>query len=162
MSRAYNFWVYILTNYDKKTLYVGRTNDLVTRLKEHYMFRRMSFHFYSSFGSGVYSSGRGGSKKLFERSEFFLESVFGSFFAKKECPRQGCIRVLQTVNNALIIKQLQHRFLHEVFFFLEKKEPKIQDSVNSLRSNSTLSNHPPRRVLRLSNNFQELLKVASA
>jgi len=39
MGREYNFWVYILTNYNKKTLYVGRTNNLVTRLKEHYVNR---------------------------------------------------------------------------------------------------------------------------
>ncbi|MBI5916950.1 MAG: GIY-YIG nuclease family protein [Bacteroidetes bacterium] len=39
MEKTYNFWVYILTNYQKKTLYVGRTNDLVTRLKEHYINR---------------------------------------------------------------------------------------------------------------------------
>ena len=32
----YNFWVYILTNWEKKTLYVGRTNNLIARLKEHY------------------------------------------------------------------------------------------------------------------------------
>ena len=36
MEREYNFWVYILTNYKKQVLYVGMTNDLVARLKEHY------------------------------------------------------------------------------------------------------------------------------
>lgn len=39
MGKSYNFWVYILTNYNKKTLYVGRTNNLVYRLKEHYVNR---------------------------------------------------------------------------------------------------------------------------
>ncbi len=39
MRREYNFWVYILTNWNKKTLYVGRTDNLVARLKEHYQNR---------------------------------------------------------------------------------------------------------------------------
>lgn len=39
MRKTYNFWVYILTNFNKKALYIGRTNDLVTRLKEHYVNR---------------------------------------------------------------------------------------------------------------------------
>ena len=36
MRKQYNFWVYILTNWNKTTLYVGRTSNLVARLKEHY------------------------------------------------------------------------------------------------------------------------------
>ena len=36
MKRDYNFWVYILTNWKKTVLYVGMTNDLAGRLKEHY------------------------------------------------------------------------------------------------------------------------------
>lgn len=36
MKREYNFWVYILTNPSCSTLYVGMTNDLAARLKEHY------------------------------------------------------------------------------------------------------------------------------
>ena len=39
MKKEYNFWVYILTNWNKKTLYVGRTDNLVARLKEHYQNR---------------------------------------------------------------------------------------------------------------------------
>ena len=38
-KKQYNFWVYILTNWNKRTLYVGRTNNLVARLKEHYQNR---------------------------------------------------------------------------------------------------------------------------
>ena len=34
--RQYNFYTYILTNYSKKVLYVGVTNDLDRRLYEHY------------------------------------------------------------------------------------------------------------------------------
>jgi len=34
--RQYNFYVYILTNYSKKVLYTGVTNDLNRRLYEHY------------------------------------------------------------------------------------------------------------------------------
>ena len=34
--RTYNFYTYILTNYDKKVLYTGVTNDLERRLYEHY------------------------------------------------------------------------------------------------------------------------------
>ena len=36
MPKEYNFWVYILTNWKKTTLYVGQTNNLIQRLKEHY------------------------------------------------------------------------------------------------------------------------------
>lgn len=32
----YNFWVYILTNWKKHVLYVGVTNNLNRRLREHY------------------------------------------------------------------------------------------------------------------------------
>ncbi|MEZ2336188.1 GIY-YIG nuclease family protein [Mucilaginibacter sp. RCC_168] len=34
--RQYNFFTYILTNYSKKVLYTGVTNDLNQRLYEHY------------------------------------------------------------------------------------------------------------------------------
>jgi len=34
--RQYNFYTYILTNYDRKILYTGVTNDLDRRLVEHY------------------------------------------------------------------------------------------------------------------------------
>ncbi|MDR6944959.1 GIY-YIG nuclease family protein [Mucilaginibacter pocheonensis] len=34
--RQYNFFTYILTNYNKKVLYTGVTNDLNKRLYEHY------------------------------------------------------------------------------------------------------------------------------
>jgi putative endonuclease len=34
--RQYNFYTYILTNYTKKVLYTGVTNDLERRLYEHY------------------------------------------------------------------------------------------------------------------------------
>jgi putative endonuclease len=34
--RTYNFYTYILTNYNKKVLYTGVTNDLDRRLYEHY------------------------------------------------------------------------------------------------------------------------------
>ena len=33
--REYNYYVYILTNFQKTVLYVGVTNDLVRRLNEH-------------------------------------------------------------------------------------------------------------------------------
>jgi putative endonuclease len=36
MKKEYNFWVYILTNYKRNVLYIGITNDLAGRLKEHY------------------------------------------------------------------------------------------------------------------------------
>ncbi|AMR31901.1 endonuclease [Mucilaginibacter sp. PAMC 26640] len=34
--RQYNFFTYILTNYTRKVLYTGVTNDLERRLGEHY------------------------------------------------------------------------------------------------------------------------------
>ncbi|QEM11540.1 GIY-YIG nuclease family protein [Mucilaginibacter rubeus] len=34
--RQYNFYTYILTNYTKRVLYTGVTNDLERRLQEHY------------------------------------------------------------------------------------------------------------------------------
>ena len=36
MKRVYSFHVYILTNYKKKILYTGVTNNLIRRLGEHY------------------------------------------------------------------------------------------------------------------------------
>lgn len=36
MKKEYNFWVYILTNWKKTVLYVGVTNNLDRRLREHY------------------------------------------------------------------------------------------------------------------------------
>ena len=36
MHKEYNFWVYILTNWKRSVLYIGITNDLPARLKEHY------------------------------------------------------------------------------------------------------------------------------
>jgi putative endonuclease len=33
----YNFFTYILTNYERKILYTGMTNDLERRLVEHYL-----------------------------------------------------------------------------------------------------------------------------
>ena len=35
MPKNHNYYVYILTNYNKTVLYTGMTNDLVRRLKEH-------------------------------------------------------------------------------------------------------------------------------
>lgn len=35
--RQYNFYTYILTNYERKILYTGVTNDLDRRLVEHYL-----------------------------------------------------------------------------------------------------------------------------
>jgi len=34
--RQHNYFVYIITNSTKSTLYIGVTNDLPTRLKQHY------------------------------------------------------------------------------------------------------------------------------
>ncbi|HUM46279.1 MAG TPA: GIY-YIG nuclease family protein [Chitinophagales bacterium] len=34
--KAYNFYVYLLTNYHKTVLYTGVTNDLVERIRDHY------------------------------------------------------------------------------------------------------------------------------
>ena len=34
--RQYNFFTYILTNYNRRILYTGVTNDLERRLSEHY------------------------------------------------------------------------------------------------------------------------------
>jgi putative endonuclease len=34
--RQYNFYIYILTNHNRKILYTGVTNDLERRLQEHY------------------------------------------------------------------------------------------------------------------------------
>jgi putative endonuclease len=36
MKKEYNFWVYIVTNWNRTVLYTGMTNDLAGRLKEHY------------------------------------------------------------------------------------------------------------------------------
>jgi putative endonuclease len=36
MKKTYNFWVYIVANWKKSTLYVGMTNNLRQHLKEHY------------------------------------------------------------------------------------------------------------------------------
>jgi putative endonuclease len=36
LMRQYNFYTYILTNYSKKVIYTGVTNDLDRRLYEHY------------------------------------------------------------------------------------------------------------------------------
>ena len=36
MKRTYSFWVYIVTNWEKTTLYTGITNDITRRLTEHY------------------------------------------------------------------------------------------------------------------------------
>jgi len=36
MKRDYTFYVYILTDTKKSTLYIGFTSDLSTRLKQHY------------------------------------------------------------------------------------------------------------------------------
>jgi putative endonuclease len=43
--RQYNFYTYILTNYERKVLYTGVTNDLERRLYEHYFgtYQRGSF-----------------------------------------------------------------------------------------------------------------------
>ncbi|HXP35416.1 MAG TPA: GIY-YIG nuclease family protein [Chthoniobacterales bacterium] len=35
MSRDYDFWVYIVTNQTDSVLYIGMTNDLSRRLREH-------------------------------------------------------------------------------------------------------------------------------
>ncbi|HYV91003.1 MAG TPA: GIY-YIG nuclease family protein [Chitinophagales bacterium] len=34
--KNYNFFVYIITNYNKTVLYIGVTNNLEERIKEHY------------------------------------------------------------------------------------------------------------------------------
>ena len=39
MGKIHSYYVYIVTNWKKKTLYVGVTNNLVVRLKEHYDLR---------------------------------------------------------------------------------------------------------------------------
>ncbi len=36
MKKEFNFWVYILTNPNKTTLYIGVTNNIQQRLKEHF------------------------------------------------------------------------------------------------------------------------------
>jgi putative endonuclease len=36
MKKEYNFWVYIVTNWERTVLYTGMTNNLASRLKEHY------------------------------------------------------------------------------------------------------------------------------
>ena len=36
MKKDYNFWVYIVTNWERTVLYTGMTNNLAGRLKEHY------------------------------------------------------------------------------------------------------------------------------
>jgi putative endonuclease len=36
MRKEYHFWTYIVTNYARKVLYTGVTNNLAQRLKEHY------------------------------------------------------------------------------------------------------------------------------
>ena len=39
----YHFWTYILTNYNRTVLYTGMTNDLATRLVEHWIGKEGSF-----------------------------------------------------------------------------------------------------------------------
>jgi len=41
--RPYRFWTYILTNYNRTVLYTGMTNDLATRLVEHWIGKEGSF-----------------------------------------------------------------------------------------------------------------------
>ena len=36
MKKDYQFWTYIITNYERSALYTGVTNNLAQRLKEHY------------------------------------------------------------------------------------------------------------------------------
>ena len=36
MKKEYSFWVYILTNWKKTVLYIGVTDNLQRRLKQHY------------------------------------------------------------------------------------------------------------------------------
>jgi putative endonuclease len=36
MRKAYHFWTYIVTNYERTVMYTGMTNNLAQRLKEHY------------------------------------------------------------------------------------------------------------------------------
>ncbi len=41
--RPYHFWTYLLTNYNRTVLYTGMTNDLATRLVEHWIGKESSF-----------------------------------------------------------------------------------------------------------------------
>ncbi|MES2279671.1 MAG: GIY-YIG nuclease family protein [Bacteroidota bacterium] len=45
----YNFYVYILTNPEKKVLYVGVTNDLSVRIQQHYENRGSNSTFAGKF-----------------------------------------------------------------------------------------------------------------
>ncbi|TSD63990.1 GIY-YIG nuclease family protein [Inquilinus sp. KBS0705] len=45
----YNFFTYILTNYNKKVLYTGVTNDLSRRLYEHYFGKNGQSGFTSKY-----------------------------------------------------------------------------------------------------------------
>ncbi len=36
MKKEHNYWVYVVTNWKKTVLYVGATNNLSRRIKEHY------------------------------------------------------------------------------------------------------------------------------
>jgi putative endonuclease len=47
--RTYNFYVYIVTNYNKTVLYTGVTNDLERRLAEHYLKTGGNFSFTAKY-----------------------------------------------------------------------------------------------------------------
>src|ERR1700712_5188958 len=47
--RHYNFYTYILTNYERRILYTGVTNDLERRLYEHYFATEQKDSFTSKY-----------------------------------------------------------------------------------------------------------------
>lgn len=47
--KQHNYYTYILTNYTKKVLYTGITNDIEKRLYEHYFGLGQSYSFTSKY-----------------------------------------------------------------------------------------------------------------
>ncbi len=85
----YNFWVYILTNWKKTTLYVGRTNDLKQRLKEHYDNRGNSKTFTGKYYcyNLVY----------FEWHQY-INNAMEREFSMKNWKREDKIRLIESIN----------------------------------------------------------------